>query len=180
MKPLGFSTSQQIKFRALVDRAWSAHCRANSIDPKSPLKRAWYEGTLLAECGQDSTTKLDRTRGYEDAMAAFEAIVGDDIYWQMRRFSGDARRITHELSQVCHRHDKGEHYMRAIARQILQTDDLPELRTLDPRVLATILRALKIQLARDSRHAPSSTHSVAASTSIGSTRSIMSPHHAHA
>ncbi len=70
--------------------------------------------------------------------------------------------------------------MRAIARQILQTDDLPELRTLDPSVLLTILRALKIHLNRYSKVSDPTAIPTPSITSMPSTRSIVPAHHATA
>ena len=147
--------AQQGLFRPLVSRAWQSHCRRHGLDAADrTAQRAWYETQLLEACEVRSSSDLDQKRDFEAAMEHFEAIVGDSIYWAMRRHRGDARRIAFQIRGLCEEHEIDESYMRGIARQALHLGHdaaLPELGTLTPEELITIIRALKIHLRRVAR-----------------------------
>jgi hypothetical protein len=81
-------------------------------------------------------------------MAHFESLAGDSIYWQMRTFNGNARRILHQIDQISREHDIDEDYLRSIAKQALQTEYKPELHTLPPETLLTVLNAARVYVRR--------------------------------
>ena len=144
--------AQQGLFRPLVERAWQSHCRLQGLPAgDKTARREWYETQLLEACEVRSSSDLDPKRDFEAAMEHFEALVGDSIYWAMRRHGGDARRIAWQIRDLCRAHDIDERYMRGIARQALRLGadaPLPELLTLAPADLVTIIRALRIHLRR--------------------------------
>ncbi|HWM26555.1 MAG TPA: hypothetical protein VNP98_17190 [Chthoniobacterales bacterium] len=155
----GFSTKQQGYYRPMVANAWLRHCAIANIAPHpydddlAPC-RAWYEAELEAATGETSTTKLDRKRDFTAAMAHFETIVGESIYWNMRLHGDDARRIAFNLQEVCQGDEVNEDYMRAIARRVkgLHEDDpLPELAQMSPYELLTIMGELKRFIRRGGR-----------------------------
>jgi hypothetical protein len=152
---MSFSRAQHIAhFRPMVGRAW-APTRARLMMQALPAgeiarrRRAWYERELQAKFGVTSTNDLNPKKDFEEAMAHFEAIAGDSIEWQLKLFSGDARRVLHEIRDLCRNFDLDESYARGIARQALQLDALPDIGALDAKSLVTVLRALKIHAARD-------------------------------
>lgn len=160
---MSFSRRQQGHFQPLKQRAWLAVCRREQIDPQDKAAaRAWYEQELFYATRHTSTTECDGKRDFEYAMAHFEALADESIYWQMRKHGGDKRRIIHEIRQLSEgawpfqRHiapdfDCPEDYLRAIARQALKRDDLPELHDLDAEALLIILISLNRQLRRQDR-----------------------------
>ena len=156
----GFSKKQQGYYRPLVDQAWLRHCANAKIAPQPyndnlAICRAWYEAELEAATGETSTTRLDRKRDFTAAMAHFETIVGESIYWNMRLFGDDHRRIAFNLQEAV----RGavaedlvtEDYMRGIARRVkgLEEDDpLPPLSEMTTEELLTIMGELKRFLRR--------------------------------
>lgn len=152
----GFSRKQQGYFRPLVDQAWLRHCAIAKIAPHPYDEnlagcRTWYEAELEAATGETSTTKLDRRRDFTAAMAHFETIVGESIYWNMRLYGDDARRIAFNLREVVQANEVDEVYMRAMARRMLRLHDddpLPELSDMEPEQLIIIMGELKRFLRR--------------------------------
>jgi hypothetical protein len=153
----GFSQAQQGLYRPMVWAAWERHCALTNspfTDHDSPSFRAWYEAELEAATGETSTTKLDRKRDFTDAMAHFEALVGESIFWQMRQHGDDARRIAFNLREIVQQNDVDEVYMRAMARRMLRIPDdepLPELGKMTYEQLIIIMGELKRFLRRGGR-----------------------------
>jgi len=138
----------------MVAGAWAIHCRDTSQDRSDRAARdAWYRAELIECLGKDSTKTASATRDFEAAMAHFESIFGDSIYWQMAQFRGDARRVLHELDAICERHNIDEDYLRRIARVALKFDAPPQLIDLTPDQLLIILRAARIHARRQKRSA---------------------------
>lgn len=161
----GFSPGQHGHYRPLVERAWQIHAQRNGLvvtgdlfdGPHSEIRnpdsvfRHWYEDELEAATGKRSTTQCDRKRDFTKAMAHFEAIVGDSIYWNTRLYGDDARRIAWNIQEVVHNNDVDEHYMRGMARNclgLLPDDPLPDLAEMEYRDLLTIMGELKRFLRR--------------------------------
>ena len=147
---MSFSKSQQKRwFRPLVAQAWAAVCARGEYDAKDKEARdSWYREQLKASTGKDSTLKCTPSRDFEAAMAHFEAIAGSGILWQMKQFKGDHKRIAYAVKQLCAEYEVDEQYCRAIAKQALKREDLPELLDLTGEHLLTVLRALKIHVKR--------------------------------
>lgn len=154
----GFTTKQQGYYRPMVAAAWARACQ---LDPtlllgvdKAATERAWYENELMLATGETSTTKLDRKRDFTAAMAHFETIVGESIYWNMRLHGDDARRIVFNLREVVQENEVDEVYMRAMARRMLRLDDtdhLPDLGEMTSEQLLIIMGELKRFLRRGGR-----------------------------
>lgn len=154
----GFSTKQHGYYRPMVASAWARACQ---LDPtllqgvdKAATERDWYENELRIATGETSTTKLDRKRDFTAAMAHFETIVGESIYWNMRLHGDDARRIAFNLREVVQENDVDEVYMRAMARRMLRLaddDHLPELIDMTSEQLLIIMGELKRFLRRGGR-----------------------------
>lgn len=148
---MSFSRSQQPEFRRLVRAAFAA-----SALPAAQ-QRAWYEAELLACVGVSSTVPLDRGRDYDVAMAHFEALADNgQTTWQHRAETGDHRRICHAVfgpaeSWAIDGVPVTSAYLSGIARQALQLDHSPALRTLDKPSLAAVVRSLSIHLRRRRR-----------------------------
>lgn len=173
----GFSRKQHGYFRPMVAAAWEAHCKrqaapaaqlqllpadhpqsgAAAAMEKSRLtetQRSWYEENLEAACGKGkhTTTVCDPKRDFEHAMAHFESIARNGIYWNMRIHGGDARRIAWNIGEICRKHDVEEHYMRGCLRNALQLfhhDPLPRLEDVPYAVLIIIMGELKRWIRRD-------------------------------
>lgn len=149
---MSFRPGQQGFFQPLLAKAWSAHCRRLSLDADDKDgKRAWYEDELEKATGRRSSKHLNITRDFEDAMAHFEIIVGDSFEWQLKRETGDERRIMHGVRQFCPSFDCSSEWLLGIARQILGRAELPQWRELAEEDRVTILRAVKLQIARQDR-----------------------------
>jgi hypothetical protein len=152
---MSFSPGQHKYFRPLVDAAWAGHCKANKIDINDKAaKRAWYEEELTNATGKSSTTQCDKKRDFEDAMEHFERLTGEGIYWAVRKYGADARRIIYNLREVCRENDVDEEYMRSIARRSLRLrpeDPLPELEQLSYQHLRIIMGELKRFIRRGGR-----------------------------
>jgi hypothetical protein len=147
----GFSRKQHGYYRPMVAAAWLRHCSFSNIAPHPysddlALCRAWYEAELEAATGETSTTRLDRKRDFTAAMAHFETIAGESIYWNCRLYGDDARRIAFNLREVCRTNEVDEDYMRGMARRMLRLhddDQLPELSKMTSEQLLIIMGELK-------------------------------------
>jgi len=98
---MGFSRAQQPEFRALVAAAWIAECKREGRAVSLKPERDWYERELTLATGHDSTCDCNAGRDYDLAMAHFEALAGGSIKWGMRIYSGDVKRMLHELRKDC-------------------------------------------------------------------------------
>lgn len=149
---MSFSPGQQGHFRPMVADAWARELRDFPDASKCKGKRcgecdycAWYEAELFKATGCTSSSDLDKKRDFEKAMAHFEMLVGEGIYWQMRREGGDARRVLHAMRELSSEFDADEHYMRGIARRQLKLGDdapLPDLSELTYEQIANVRSAL--------------------------------------
>lgn len=147
-KRLGFSPAQQGQFRPLLAAAWQAECRLSGADPTDQMAgREWYENELEVATGNRSSKECDKERDFEAAMAHFEAIVGESIYWQMRYYSGDARRIVFSVQKDFADFSADDAYMLSIARQEIGAS-VNDWKSLTAEHLFTIRRALKNQARR--------------------------------
>jgi hypothetical protein len=145
---MSFSKKQQGQYRPLVLKAWQAHCKANALALNHPSKRAWYEAELMTATGKSSTAACDAKRDFEQAMAHFEGLCGDSIYWNTRIYGADARRILHEVQTLCRDYDVPEQYLREIARRTLRRDLPPDLAELEYSELVNIVISLKRHVRR--------------------------------
>lgn len=152
----GFTPGQQKHYRPLVDQAWAKHCERNpavlreAVD-KAAARGAWYEEELKEATGKPSTSFCDRKRDFTKAMAHFEAILGESIFWQMRLYGDDARRIVWNIQELVRVNEVDEQYMRGIARRMLRLDDtcpLPPLEAMEYEQLLIIMGELKRFLRR--------------------------------
>lgn len=154
----GFTRKQQGVFRPMVIAAWQRHCQLHSevlraVD-KVAAKRAWYEAELEAATGETTSAALDPKRDFEAAMAHFEAVAGNGIYWNMRVHGSDARRIAHNIRELCQANEVDEDYMRGMARRSLRLsefDPLPDLASLEYEQLIVLMGELKRFLRRGGR-----------------------------
>ena len=145
---LGFSLPQQIKYRQLVNAAWTTFCNQSGTGAKDKeAKREWYELHLVAATGQTTTTLCNRTRDFEEAMKEFEAVEGTSIYWATRNGdkAGELRRARHGLQEFCREHAVEDHYIVGTSRKMF---DCADLERLNPRQIRDVLIALKLQLVR--------------------------------
>lgn len=106
---MSFSGSQQPELRGYLTLAWST--RVQSIGGEATPKCLkgkrcqtcafclWYGDVLEAATGYRSTTECNAGRDYDAFMSALEEIHGQSIKWKMRLYSGDARRMMHELQR---------------------------------------------------------------------------------
>ena len=155
----GFTPGQQRKYRPLVEAAWTKHCElerlpASPADDDNKAFRSWYEEELQEATGKPSTTFCDRKRDFTRAMAHFEAIVSESIYWQCRLYGEDARRIAWNIREICSANEVDEEYMRAMARRMLRLGNdcpLPALEAMDYEQLVIIMGELKRFLRRGGR-----------------------------
>jgi hypothetical protein len=139
-----FSRAQQGLFRPIVNTAWAGHATAQGLDPKDKdARRAWYEDELEKAIGIRSTSDADPRADFEKAMAHFEAITGEGIYWNLRLHKGDRRRILHQLQQLADEYDLDERYLQGIAKQSLKAETLPDLDQLTAEHLLRILFSLR-------------------------------------
>jgi hypothetical protein len=156
----GFSSGQQGHYRPLVEAAWAKHCQLQRL-PESPADkktnpafRAWYEDELKEATGKPSTEFCNRKRDFTNAMAHFEIIVGESIFWQMKLHGDDARRIAWNIRDLAAANEVDEQYMRGMARNalgLLPTDPLPQLDEMEDEQLCTIMGELKRFLRRGGR-----------------------------
>jgi hypothetical protein len=156
----GFTPAQHGYFRPLVEQAWAKHCQLNRLpaspaEDANPAYRAWYEDELEAATnGKRSTSFCDRKRDFTKAMAHFEIIVGESIFWQTRLYGDDARRIAWNIRDVCRENLVEENYMRGMAKKamgLFPEDPLPDLDSLDYKDLLIIMGELKRFIRRGGR-----------------------------
>lgn len=146
----GFSTAQQVIYRKLVKRAWSAYCASNHTSEKDKLARdRWYRATLHEAAGVYTTKDCNKKGDFERAMAGFEAVIGDSIYWQTRADEGPLRRARNALAKLMRQHDIEENYVGGIARQMFDTHHT----NLNSERLEKVIIALKTDLGRHSEPA---------------------------
>jgi hypothetical protein len=157
---MSFSKKQQGYYRPMVASAWERHCQMNGIRPAPPFAdddercRTWYEDELENATGKRTSKDCDMKRDFEEAMAHFESIVGEGTYWFERLYGADARRIAHNIRELCQEFDVDEDYMRRIARRAAGLgfeDPLPELHLFTYDQLRTIMGELKRFLRRGGR-----------------------------
>jgi hypothetical protein len=118
---MSFSKGQQGKYRPLINQAWAKYASANRLSPTDRAAREfWYRGELKVGCGVTSSNNLSASDGFERAMAHFESICGDSIYWQLQYFNGDRRRINHAASSAGHQVEYSEAYICGAATRILK------------------------------------------------------------
>jgi hypothetical protein len=155
----GFSPGQQGHFRPMRAAAWTKHCEDEQL-PVTPADddnkefRAWYEAELKIATGKPSSKFCDRKRDFTYAMAHFERIARNGIYWQMRLYGDDARRIAWNIREIVAANEVDEDYMRAMARRTLRLADdcpLPSLDQMDYESLLIIMGELKRFLRRGGR-----------------------------
>jgi hypothetical protein len=155
----GFTTGQQGHFRPLIAAAWEKHCQLSKL-PSSPAAdsnkafRSWYADELKIATGKPSSVHCDRKRDFTRAMAHFESIVGESIFWQCRLYGDDARRIAWNIREIVRANEVDEDYMRGMARRMLRLGDdceLPTLDQMDYESLIIIMGELKRFLRRGGR-----------------------------
>jgi hypothetical protein len=156
----GFSPGQQGHFRPMVAAAWDKYCQLERLPESPPDKetnrtfRLWYEEELKAATGKTSSAFCDRKRDFTHAMAHFEAIARNGIYWNTRLHGDDARRIAWNIKEIVQANEVEEHYMRGMARNclgLLPVDPLPQLDQMEYADLITIMGELKRFLRRGGR-----------------------------
>lgn len=146
---MGFSKRQQGIYRGLVEKAWRRHAQENRLDANDRLaKEHFYRATLHAELGVWTTKELSSSKHFATACAAFEAIVGDSVYWGLKAHNESARAMIYAVNRLCQEYDLDESYARGIARQALALETLPLLEQMEPAQLVTVLRALRIHVRR--------------------------------
>jgi hypothetical protein len=158
---VSFTRAQQPELRAYLGLAWQAHCQAEGIDAGGRCRGskrcgacaycAWYEEVLEGATGHRSTTECNAGRDYDRFMRDLEAIHGQSIKWQMRAFGGDARRILHQIGEVCAEHGIDEDYLRAVARRGF--GPTAELHLLEAGQLLVVLGEVKRHVRRQAKRA---------------------------
>lgn len=155
----GFTPGQQRHYRGVVGDAWTRYCELNrlpltpAIDDNKPY-RAWYETELKYCTGKTSTAHCNRKRDFDQAMAHFESIAENGIYWQTRIYGADARRIAWNIRDLVAANEVDEDYMRGMARRMLRLGDdcpLPALEQMEDAQLIIIMGELKRFLRRGGR-----------------------------
>lgn len=158
---MSFSRAQQPAWQKMLDEAWAAHLlsQGEAQVPRCKCKVRgsdcgccrWYLQELFFATGQHSTSECNAGRDYDRAMAHFESIAGNGIKWAMKIHSGDANRLLHELRATVGGYEIDEDYLRGVARQMLQTEELPELEKLSRKQLILILGEVKRYVRRHLR-----------------------------
>jgi|GEM_PF-1523260 len=156
----GFTPGQQGHYRPVVQAAWDRHCQLARL-PESPADkktnrtfRLWYEDELESATGKRSTEHCDRKRDFTHAIAHFEAIAENSIFWQTRLYGDDARRIAWNIREIVRANEVEEDYMRGMARRMLRLADdcpLPTLDQMEYEDLIIIMGELKRFLRRGGR-----------------------------
>lgn len=96
----GFDRGQQGIYRPLVQAAWEVKCRElGQVKTDKGTFDAWRKSELACATGKESTVDCGRDRDFEKACAHFEALVGEDFYWQNKLESGDENRLTWRLKK---------------------------------------------------------------------------------
>lgn len=156
----GFSPGQQGHFRPLVALAWTRHCKLERLPEsppdkkKNPAFRSWYQDELKFCTGKTSSEHCNRKRDFTNAMAHFESILGESIFWQTRLYGDDARRIAWNIRDIVAANEVDEDYMRGMARRMLRLGDdcpLPPLDQMEDEQLIIIMGELKRFLRRGGR-----------------------------
>lgn len=156
---MSFSGRQQGIFRPMVAGAWVWHCRAEGLGAeaaamgkKHPAYRAWYERELEEATGCASSSDCNAWRDFNFAMAHFEVLARDGIYWQMELAKCDAKRILWNIARLVKRHGLEEDYLRGVARNArrkrrreagLDEEELPALIDLSTEELSHVLMSVK-------------------------------------
>jgi hypothetical protein len=157
---MGFSGAQQGRhFRPMVAKAWVHHCQAENLGAtaavqgaKHPDYRGWYERELELATGCRSTMECDPRRDFNLAMAHFEVLTWDGVYWQRRLHECDAENILWHVNRIVEHHSLDERYLRGWARQMrrkhrreehLNEEELPLLEDLSKEELALLLIEVK-------------------------------------
>lgn len=143
----------------MLEAAWIKHCELERLSASLPSDdnkafRSWYEEELKAATGKTSSKFCDRKRDFTHAMAHFEAIARNGIYWNMRLHGDDARRIVWNIRDLVAANEVEEDYMRGMARNclgLLPVDPLPQLDQMEYADLITIMGELKRFLRRGGR-----------------------------
>lgn len=145
-RPLGFSKRQQPIFRALVEAAWRKECAREGVDLETAptgivkgFRDSWYRGILRDHLGVYTTKQLDQKYGFPKACAAFEEIIGESIYWQMRAGSERIRQARYALDVHMRSHDIDQGYAASVADKM----GFPSLEACNAKQLSAILIALK-------------------------------------
>jgi hypothetical protein len=150
----------------MLKRAWAAHCSRTRTPRNDEIAYdRWYRAELHKCLGIYTTKQANRKGDFEKAMAHFEEIAGDSIEWQLKYYSGDARRVLHSIREICAEHDIDETYMRGVARlalshpdpdapvrsreEIESFDSLPDVSSLKVAQLIKVKQALKSYISRE-------------------------------
>jgi len=165
---VSFSGKQHGIFRPMVAKAWVWHCREAGLGAAAavqgrnhPEYRPWYERELEEATGCASSSDCNAWRDFNFAMAHFEVLARDGIYWQTELQNCDAKRILWNINRVARKHRIDEDYLRDIARNArrkdrraagLGEDDLPALVELSAEELSHVLMSAK-QFARSKQSA---------------------------
>jgi len=156
----GFTPGQEGKYRPMVKLAWKRHCELQGLPltpankDRNPAFAKWYADELKAATGKPSSEFCTRTRDFTHAIAHFEALAADGIFWQMKLYGDDARRIAWNIRELTRINEVEEDYMRGMARRMLRLGDDCPLPTLDQMTddqLLIIMGELKRWLRRKLR-----------------------------
>lgn len=131
----------------MIDAAWKA---VRETLPKKDLsdsaaKDLWRRDMIIQWLGLYSTKQMSPTEDFEYAMMRFEELAGNGIRWRIKWETGAARRRVHVIHQICREYDLEETYVRGIARQALNLQELPLLERLSHYDLDTLIKILKAQ-----------------------------------
>ena len=107
-------------------------------------KDEWYREVLRDEFGVYTTKQLGRTGDFEKTCAAFEAIAGNSIYWQLRVTAAPLERARLSLKQLMREHDIEEEYVDGVSKHMFAT----HTSNLDADKLGKVIAALKIHFNR--------------------------------
>lgn len=150
---MGFSPGQQPELRLYLTLAWRRHCSDEGLEPSDRCRGsqrcgkcvycAWYEAILFGATRKRSSKACNAGRDYDFLMRDLEIIHDQSQKWQLRACKGDAVRIIFELRKAVADHQIEEHYLRAVAKNMLLIDELPELETMEPEQLIIILGEVK-------------------------------------
>ncbi len=156
---MSFSGKQQGIFRPMVAKAWVWHCQAEGLGAaaaiagkKHPAYDAWYQHELEEATGLRSSAACNTWRDFNFAMAHFEVLARDGIYWQTELHQCDAKRILWNVNRLAGKHKISEGYLRDWARNLrrkkqraagMDEEALPGLLELDGDDLANLLREVK-------------------------------------
>lgn len=148
----GFSSGQQPELRLYLTLAWAKNCEDEGLNPADRCRGTrcgecvyctWYEDILKRATGKKTSTACNAGRDYDFLMRDLEIIHGKVNRWQLRACKGDAVRIIYELRKAVEDHQIEEHYIRSVAKNMLQLDRLPALESLAPEQLIIILGEVK-------------------------------------